>query len=84
MAFEYYLDIDYEFNTDFQKKMAEYLSEEYMDYINEQNLSVSESAVDIDINEDEDKDDVVDLTIEYDAENMRIPMDMVEPILLYI
>lgn len=68
MAFEYYLDIDYEFNTDFQKKMAEYLSEEYMDYINEQNLSVSESAVDIDINEDEDKDDVVDLTIEYDAE----------------
>lgn len=38
MAFEYYLDIDYEFNTDFQKKMAEYLSEEYMDYINEQNL----------------------------------------------
>lgn len=68
MAFEYYLDIDYEFNTDFQKKMAEYLSEEYMDYINEQNLSVSESAEDIDINEDEDKDDVVDLTIEYDAE----------------
>ena len=68
MAFEYYLDTDYEFNTDFQKKMAEYLSEEYMDYINEQNLSISESAVDIDINEDGDKDDVVDLTIEYDEE----------------
>lgn len=68
MAFEYYLDTDYEFNTDFQKKMAEYLSEEYMNYINDQNLSVSESAVDIDINEDGDKDDVVDLTIEYDAQ----------------
>ena len=68
MAFEYYLDTDYEFNTDFQKKMAEYLSVEYMDYINGQNLSVSESAVDIDINEDGDKEDVIDLTIEYDAE----------------
>ena len=39
-----------------------------LEYINDQNLSVSESAVDIDINEDVDKDDVVDLTIEYDAE----------------
>ena len=39
-----------------------------MEYINDQNLSVSESAVDIDINGDGDKDDVVDLTIEYDAE----------------
>ena len=68
MAFEYYLDTDYEFNTDFQKKLAEYLSQEYMEYINDQNLSVSESAVDIDINGDGDKDDVVDLTIEYDAE----------------
>lgn len=68
MAFEYYLDTAYEFNTDFQKKLAEYLSEEYMDYINAQNLSISESAVDIDINEDGDKDDVVDLTIEYDEE----------------
>ena len=68
MAFEYYLDMDYEFNTDFQKKMAEYLSSEYMEYINGQNLSVSESAVDIDINEDGDKEDVVALTIEYDTE----------------
>ena len=68
MAFEYYLDTDYEFNTKYQKKLAEYLSQEYMDYINDQNLSVSESAVDVDINGDGDKDDVVDLTIEYDAE----------------
>lgn len=68
MAFEYYLDTDYEFNTDFQKNLAEYLSQEYMEYINDQNLRVSESAVDIDINGDGDKDDVVDLTIEYDGE----------------
>ena len=68
MAFEYYLNTDYEFNTDFQKKMAEYLSTEYMEYINEQNLSISESAVDIDINEDGDTDDTVNLTIEYDEE----------------
>lgn len=39
-----------------------------LEYINDQNLSVSESAADVDINEDGDKDDVVDLTIEYDAE----------------
>lgn len=68
MAFEYYLDTDYEFNTDFQKNLAEYLSQEYMEYINDQNLRVSESTVDIDINGDGDKDDVVDLTIEYDGE----------------
>ena len=68
MAFEYYLDTDYEFNTDFQKKLAKYLSQEYMEYINDQNLSVSESAVDIDINGDGDKDDAVDLTIEYNEE----------------
>ena len=68
MAFEYYLDTDYEFNTDFQKNLAEYLSQEYMEYINDQNLRVSESAVDVDINGDGDKDDVVDLTIEYDGE----------------
>ena len=68
MAFEYYLDTDYEFNTDFQKNLAEYLSQEYMEYINDQNLRVSESTVDSDINGDGDKDDVVDLTIEYDGE----------------
>ena len=29
MAFEYYLDTDYEFNTEFQEKLAEILSAEY-------------------------------------------------------
>lgn len=66
MAFEYDLDKDYSFNTSFQKQMAKYLSKEYMDYINGKNLSVRESAVGFDLNGDGDKDDTVDLTIEYD------------------
>ena len=83
MAFEYYLDTDYELIR-ISEKLAECLSKEYMEYINDQNLSVSESAVDIDINGDGDKDDVVDLTIEYDVENMQIPTDTVELILRFI
>ena len=39
-----------------------------MDYINAKKLSVSEADVDIDLNEDGDKEDVTDLTIEYDEE----------------
>ncbi|MCC6094247.1 MAG: hypothetical protein LIV24_04365, partial [Eubacterium sp.] len=66
MAFEYNLDTEYSFNTDFQKQLATYLSQEYMDYINDQNLSVSEAAVGFDLNEDGDTDDTVSLTIEYD------------------
>ncbi len=66
MAFEYYMDTDYDFNTPFQKQMAEYLSAEYMDYINSQKLSINESQVDIDLNGDGDQEDDVELTIEYD------------------
>ena len=43
LAFEYYLDTDYEFSTDFQAQLSEYLSQAYMEYINGQNLSVNES-----------------------------------------
>lgn len=68
MAFEYYMDTTYQFGTDFQAQLAEYLSAAYMDYINEQNLSVEESAVGFDLNEDGDLDDVISLTIEYDPE----------------
>lgn len=68
MAFEYYLDKDYSFSTDFQKQLASYLSEEYMEYINNQKLSVKESEVGFDLNNDGDKDDTIDLTIEYDEE----------------
>lgn len=68
MAFEYYMDTTYEFNTSFQAQLAEYLSEAYMNYINEQDLSVSEAAVGFDLNEDGDTDDTVDLKIEYDPD----------------
>ena len=66
MAFEYTLDADYDFNTSYQKQIAEYLSQEYMEYINDQDLSAEESALGLDINGDGDTDDTVKLTIEYD------------------
>ena len=69
MAFEYYLDPTYSFSSDFQKQMAEYLANEYMEYINAKNLSISESAVGFDIDGDGDSEDTVQLTIEYDPEN---------------
>ncbi|MCR5760467.1 MAG: hypothetical protein K6F82_00455 [Sphaerochaetaceae bacterium] len=67
LAFEYYLDTTYSFNTDFQKNVASYLAAEYMDYINAKNLTVEESAVGFDLNGDGDTKDTVALTIEYDA-----------------
>ena len=66
MAFEYYLDEDYDFGSDFQAAMAEYLSQEYMEYINAQELSVAEADVGFDLNEDGDQEDTIELTIEYD------------------
>ena len=69
LAFEYYLDPIYSFNTDFQKQMAEYLAAEYMEYINAKNLSVSESSAGFDLNGDGDKGDTVALTIEYDEDS---------------
>ena len=67
LAFEYYLDPSYSFNTDFQKQMAAYLAAEYMEYINGKNLSVKEADVGFDLNDDGDTEDTVALTIEYDA-----------------
>lgn len=69
MAFEYTLDSDYSFNTSFQKQTATYLAEEYIDYINGKNMTVKESAVAFDLNDDGDTDDTITLTIEYDSEN---------------
>ncbi|MGM0113048.1 hypothetical protein [Enterococcus sp. DIV0187] len=69
MAFEYYLDTTYEFSSDFQKQTAKYLADEYMNYINEQDLSADESVLGFDINEDGDTDDTIDLKIEYDLKN---------------
>lgn len=66
LAFEYDLDTTYSFNTDFQKQLANYLAAEYMDYINAKELTVEESKVGFDLNDDGDTEDTIDLTIEYD------------------
>ena len=66
LAFEYYLNPDFSFNTDFQKQLAEYLAAEYMEYINTQNLTVEEANVCFDLNGDGDTTDTIALTIEYD------------------
>ena len=68
LAFEYYLDADYDFSTEFQAQLAEYLSAAYMEYINEQELSVNEADVGFDLNGDGDMEDTIALTIEYDPD----------------
>ncbi len=68
MAFEYFMDVDHSFNSSFQKLLAAYLSEDYLVYINDQNLSVEEDEIGFDLNEDGDLDDLIALTIEYDVE----------------
>ena len=68
LAFEYYLDSGYGFNTPFQKQTAEYLAAEYMEYINAKNLSAEESRTGFDLNGDGDTEDTAALTIEYDPE----------------
>ena len=68
MAFEYTLNTDYSFNTDFQKALAGYLSQEYMEYINSQNLTVQEDEVGFDLDQDGELTSTVALTIEYDEE----------------
>ncbi len=68
MAFEYTLNLDYTFNTDFQKALAGFLSQEYMEYINGQNLNVEEAKVGFDLDGDGALNSTVALTIEYDTE----------------
>ncbi len=68
LAFEYYLDTDYQFGSDFQAQLAEYLSAEYMEYINEQNLTVNEADVGFDLDGDGQYNSTIALTIEYDEE----------------
>lgn len=68
LAFEYYLDTDYDFKTSFQKQMAEYLSAAYMDYINGQNLTVDEADVGFDLDGDGALTSTIVLTIEYDLD----------------
>ncbi|MCR4596645.1 MAG: hypothetical protein K5673_07670 [Lachnospiraceae bacterium] len=66
LAFEYFLNPDYSFNTDFQKQLAEYLAAEYMEYINAKKLKVDEEKVGFDLNGNGDTSDTVELKIEYD------------------
>ncbi len=68
LAFEYTLDAGYDFSTEFQAQLAQYLSNAYMEYINEQDLSVQESDVGFDLNGDGDLEDTISLTIEYDPD----------------
>ena len=69
LAFEYFLNPEYSYNTDFQKKTAEYLAVEYMEYINGKGLTVSEAAVGFDIDGNGNKNGTVKLTIEYDPDS---------------
>ena len=68
MAFEYTLNPDYSFNTEFQQALAGFLSQEYMEYINGQNLTVEEAKVGFDLDGDGTLSSTVALSIEYDAE----------------
>ncbi|MCD7742624.1 MAG: hypothetical protein LUI06_10505 [Ruminococcus sp.] len=68
LAFEYYMDTTYNFSTSFQAQLAEYLSEAYMNYINEQELTVNEADVGFDLNDDGDTNDTIELTIEQDID----------------
>ena len=68
LAFEYTLNPGFSFNTDFQQALAGALSREYMDYINEQDLTVDEEKVGFDLDGDGALESTVALTIEYDEE----------------
>ncbi|MCD8006043.1 MAG: hypothetical protein LUF29_03570 [Oscillospiraceae bacterium] len=68
LAFEYYMDTTYDFGSSFQKQLAAYLSEAYMEYINEQNLTVLESAVGFDLDGDGELNSTIALTIECDPD----------------
>ena len=68
LAMEYTLNTGFNFNTDFQQAMAGLLSQEYMVYINAQNLTVEEAKVGFDLDGDGELNSTIALTIEYDEE----------------
>ena len=68
LAMEYTLNTGFNFNTDFQQALAGVLSQEYMEYINGQNLTVDEAKVGFDLDGDGALNSTVALTIEYDEE----------------
>ena len=67
-AMEYTLTTGFSFNTDFQQALAKALSDEYMDYINAQDLTVDEAKAGFDLDGDGALNSTVALTIEYDEE----------------
>lgn len=69
MAMEYTLNAGFAFNSDFQQVLAACLSQEYMDYVNGQDLTVDEAAIGIDLDGDGELSGTVALRIEYDEEN---------------
>ena len=68
LAMEYTLNTGFNYNTDFQQAMAGFLSQEYMSYINAQNLTVEEAKVGFDLDGDGELNSTVALSIEYDEE----------------
>ncbi|MBQ6564991.1 MAG: hypothetical protein IJL88_13830 [Clostridia bacterium] len=68
LAMEYTLNTGFNYNTDFQQAMAGLLSQEYMAYINAQNLTVEEAKVGFDLDGDGELNSTVALSIEYDEE----------------
>ena len=68
LAFEYTLNPGFSYNTDFQKALAGALSELYMTYINDQELTADEAEVGFDLDGDGALNSTVALTIEYDPE----------------
>lgn len=68
MAFEYFMDPAHTFNTSFQRLLAAYLAEDYMEYINAQRFSVKEAELGFDLNGDGDCKDTIALVIEYDVD----------------
>ena len=69
MAFEYSLDPTYAFGSTFQKTLAGYLSEAYMDYINSCGYTVKEADVGFDLDGDGALDSELPVTITWDEEN---------------
>ena len=67
-AMEYTLNTGFSFNTDFQQALAKALSDEYVDYINAQGLTVEEAKEGFDLDGDGALNSTVALTIEYDEE----------------
>lgn len=68
MAFEYYLDPTYSFNTDFQRAVAAHLASDFRDYVNEQGYVADEAALGVDVDGDGVATGKVALTVDYDAD----------------